>query len=722
MRSLILLLLAFSAAADPHLECATGPATNERVRELGDYSRVKAAQAKRAAAASIEDRSGVFVLQADEGTAPFRRPFDLEGKTLAFERRDAQTLAASVEPVAFDAQLGARMTITAENGAIPVDLGFDFPFYDRSVRRIWLSGFNAIYLNDPATTAIDQRGDLELATTREGIIAPFLTTTATQGSGLASVYFKTTAEAATITWSLSPKYTMQATLSRSGAIRFSYPSMTDVIAGSIVVASGSESWRDDRAELFAMADGTSDALRNVAPALGAMLDIRNVSVSRVNGLDLVEVRITTTAPLNIANVPANDLVYFTVTFDNQRVLRYYLDRRGGEATLYAVPVWGTKEGTPAARIEGTTLVLDVLQDYLAAFANPATVVVTSSIGAGVVDIAAGQTKLSLGVPSRGVHTDFSALTGSVDLRGPVVEAFTLPVLSVDEVWERVRAAYGLRDADIDGVAIYQNFFTDLILYAGAYSTGGNPGVKGIADFSSVGPNQPRIPALLHMNKVGYGVNRDARAASHVVMHELGHRWLYYLSIMEGGKRSSVLNPISAHPAQYVDTRAAFRVYLDDDSSVMGGGTFTDNGNGTFTSSEYAAYGYSWLDLYLMGLADKAEVTPWFYIADSNPRLGDAYYPPQQRTFRGTRHDVGVQQVLDAMGARSPAYPDTQRTFRVAFVLLADPDRPVAESELALVQQYRGLLEANFPVATGGRAEVTTSVAPVPPPPRRRVLR
>ncbi|HKO58859.1 MAG TPA: hypothetical protein VJ276_23530 [Thermoanaerobaculia bacterium] len=723
MRSLILLLLAFSAAADPHLECATSPATNERVGELGAYSRAKEAQAKRAAAASIDDRSGVFVLQADDVTAPFRRPFDLAGKTLAFERRDAQTLAASVEPLAVDTELGARINITTENGATAVDLGFDFPFYDRTVRRIWLSGFNAVYLADPATSAIDQRGDLELATTREGIIAPFLTTTSTQGSGFATVNFKTTADLATITWTRIGDYTIQATLSRSGAIRFSYPSMANVIGGSIVVTSGSESWRDDRTEIFSANDGTNDALRSVAPGLGPMLDIRNVSVSRVNGLDLIELRITTTAPLNIANVPSGDLVYFTVTFENQRVLRYYLDRRGGDAILYAVPVWGTKEGTPAARIEGNTLVLDVLQDYLAAFPSTATVAVTSSLNsAGTVDIAVGQARLTLGTPLRGVHTDFSSLTGSVDLRGPIVEAFTLPVLSVDAVWQRVRAAYGLRDDEIDGVAIYQNFFTDLILYAGAYSTGGNPGVKGIADFSSVGPNQPRIPALLHMNKVGYGVNRDARAASHVVMHELGHRWLYYLSIMEGGKRSSVLNPISAHPAQYVDTRAAFRVYLGDDSSVMGGGTFTDNGNGSFTSSEYASYGYSWLDLYLMGLADKAEVTPWFYIADSNPRLGDAYYPPQQRTFRGTRHDVGVQQVLDAMGTRSPAYPDTQRTFRVAFVLLADPDRPVSESELALVQQYRGLLEANFPVATGGRANVTTSVSPAPPPARRRVLR
>lgn len=723
MRSLLLVLLSFSAAAQPHLECATSPANNERVRELGAYSQTKTAQMKRAAATSVEDRGGVFVLQADDATAPFRRPFDLAGKTLAFERRDAQTLAASVQPLAFDANIGSRVGITTENGATAVDLDFDFPFYDKTVRHIWVSGFNAIYLADPAVSAIDQRGDLELATTREGVIAPFLTTMSTQGTGFAAVSVKQTADTATITWTRVNEYTMQATLSNSGAIRFSYPSMENVIGGSIVVTSGSEPWRDARTDVASATDGTADYLRNVSPALGPMLDLTGVTVSRVNGTDLVELRITTKAPLNIATVPNNDMVFITVTFDNQRVLRYYLDRRGGaNSILYAVPAWGTKEGTPAARMEGSTLVLDVLQDYLTAFPNPATIVVQSALNSsGTIDLV-NMGKVTLGTASREVRTDFSALTGSVELRGPVEEAFTLPVLSVDAVWSQLRAAYGLRNEDIDGVAIYQNFFTDLILYAGAYSTGGNPGVKGIADFSDVGPNVPREPALLHMNKVGYGVNRDTRAASHVIMHELGHRWLFYFSILENGTRSFVLNPISAHPAQYVDTRAAFPVYLDVDSSVMGGGTFTDNSDGSFTTTQYASYAYSWLDLYLMGLADKSEVTPWFYIASSNPRLGDAYYPPERRTFRGTRHDVGIQQVVDSMGTRSPAYPDTQRTFRVAFVLLADPDRPVAESELALVQQYRGLLETNFPIATGKRANVTTSIVAAPPPARRRAVR
>jgi len=74
-----------------------------------------------------------------------------------------------------------------------------------------------------------------------------------------------------------------------------------------------------------------------------------------------------------------------------------------------------------------------------------------------------------------------------------------------------------------------------------------------------------------------------------------------------------------------------------------------------------------------------------------------------------------------MGPRTPAYPDTQRTFRVAFVLLAPPERPAPEGEVALVEQYRSLLEANFPTATGGRASIAAVDASTQPP-RRRAMR
>jgi len=263
------------------------------------------------------------------------------------------------------------------------------------------------------------------------------------------------------------------------------------------------------------------------------------------------------------------------------------------------------------------------------------------------------------------------------------------------------------------VAIYQNFLTDLILYAGAYSTGGNSGATGVTDNDSVGPSRPLAPGLMHMNAIGYGWNRSPQTSSFILMHELGHHWLFFPYLIENGERRQSINPDGMHPAQFVDFRAAFNVYTDHDVSVMGGGAFHDNRDGSFTSNEFSSYGYSWLDLYLMGLASPDEVPPFFYIADSSPRLGNSYFPPGTKTVRGRRIDVFMFQFLDAMPPRLPAYPDTPRKFHTVFVLLADPRRAVTNAEMAAMADYRRVLERDFAKATGGRAAVTTAYEPTP---------
>src|SRR5207244_1167251 len=127
---------------------------------------------------------------------------------------------------------------------------------------------------------------------------------------------------------------------------------------------------------------------------------------------------------------------------------------------------------------------------------------------------------------------------------------------------------------------------------------------------------------------------------------------------ENGIRTNVLNPKTAHPAQYVDTRAAFSVYTQSDASVMGGATFTDNQNGTFSTPPAAfAWSYSWLDLYLMGLAAPEEVPPFFYLTNSSPILGLEYNPPANQNYSATRKDVTLTNVVNAMGARKPAFPN-----------------------------------------------------------------
>src|SRR5688572_21636135 len=78
-------------------------------------------------------------------------------------------------------------------------------------------------------------------------------------------------------------------------------------------------------------------------------------------------------------------------------------------------------------------------------------------------------------------------------RGPVLEAFTLPELNVYRVWEEFAEHFG--SPRIDALAVYQNFYTDIIFFAGAYSTVGNNGADGVGAGNRV---DPESPALLHM--------------------------------------------------------------------------------------------------------------------------------------------------------------------------------------------------------------------------------
>jgi hypothetical protein len=122
----------------------------------------------------------------------------------------------------------------------------------------------------------------------------------------------------------------------------------------------------------------------------------------------------------------------------------------------------------------------------------------------------------------------------------------------------------------------------------------------------------------------------------------------------------------------------------------------------------------------MGLAGPDEVDPVLWIENTVPPLGARYHPYGVRTVRGTKREVRIQDVIAAEGPRNPAYP-AQRRFTIAFVLLVDPSKPVAEKETAAVARARDTLIKDFKRATGGRGEVV-ALPFEPRSSRRRTVR
>lgn len=296
--------------------------------------------------------------------------------------------------------------------------------------------------------------------------------------------------------------------------------------------------------------------------------------------------------------------------------------------------------------------------------------------------------------------DVSELSAAPAAVRHVRQAFTFPALLPFSVQSLLASRFGFDDENLDALVVYQTFFTDITFYAGAYHTNGRPGAEG------VGRGGPKATSLLHMNQIELSWNlRDDGSRMSVLNHEFGHRWLYFVDGV-GSSRSG------AHPAQNSHLPAEHTWWTAADASCMGGTRWTENGDGTFTSpAERANFSYAPIELYLMGFAPPESVAPWWYVGDA-PALTAPYWPPNGGTYAGTRVDLTVDDVIAAEGPRSPAYPDTQRAFRAAFVLLTRPEDAATAADLANVRHKMALWASVWPQTVCLEATVDTELAEI----------
>lgn len=682
MRILLLLLLIPTAFAQPRVaSCGSGAAAIQRIEAIDILSRVRSLYERRLSGLQGRSRiiDGLVVVQADELNAPFGNAFPLHGSTVRFERSGDAAHTVTVAEGTIDSDFGGAVAADS-----PQSLPFPMPYFGGTISSVYVTAHNALTVDAPRLTSSLQMGELELATMDQAMIAPMLTTGTLQFGEHPDVFVKRTEDAFRVTWQRIGfwSYTVQATLHADGTIVFTYDAPQPPFASALVLTDGRRRTAD--VPLGRATDALGDAAGN---------DIVEASAERSGDTDQIRFRIELAE--NVVT-PAT----FTISA-GQPSLSYRILADGH--TFLTVPGWGIVRDHPAGRVTGRVVEIDLLQEHLGVPRLHDTLTVTTD-----TDTAALPVRIDK--PKAAVAQRLGSLKSATRVDGPVLEAFTLPVVSVPQVWRQIREQWRLEESDVDAVAIYQNFSSDILLYASAYASPGNAGVDGIIARSSVGSHLPRTPALMNMNSLEYAANGTERMATQSVMHELGHRWLYDFTIEENGASSRILNPVSAHPAQYVHTPAAFTVAGIENSSVMGGGWFRDNADGTFTTARTRAnFGFSWTDLYLMGFAAPEEVQPWFYLSGASPRLGPEYYPLANRTYRGTRVPVGIDQVVGSMGPRHPAYPDTQREIRVLFVLLVDPSREVTVEELVQLRTIRTNLERDFTMATGGRAVVRTEL-------------
>ena len=188
-------------------------------------------------------------------------------------------------------------------------------------------------------------------------------------------------------------------------------------------------------------------------------------------------------------------------------------------------------------------------------------------------------------------------------------------------------------------------------------------------------------------------------------HEIGHRWSAYAAARVNGQMISL--GAWPHWDPGLQARVAYPYSLPLEASTEGGGVWQDNLDGTFTQLRdgyfVPASGYSYLDLYLMGLIAAAEV-PDFFIVRPLVRIGtDADGRP---IFKGQRMRITIQDVIAAEGPRLPDVNHSQRHFNTGIVVIVEHGRtPSAE----LINRANGIRRQwidYWAITTGRRASMT----------------
>ena len=190
-----------------------------------------------------------------------------------------------------------------------------------------------------------------------------------------------------------------------------------------------------------------------------------------------------------------------------------------------------------------------------------------------------------------------------------------------------------------------------------------------------------------------------------IAHEMGHRWSAFVSAKVNGE-TIPLGP--THWARGLHAPVAFPYQRPIEASAMGGGVWQDNFDGTFTQLDDDYYvpatGWSYLELYLMGLAAPSEVPDFFILRNLVSAGRDANGRP---IFKADRTKITVQDVIAAEGQRLPDVEKAQKKFNTGMVVIVEHGKTPSKELLERTNGIKDEWVKYWTVTTGGRSLMTT---------------
>ena len=487
-----------------------------------------------------------------------------------------------------------------------------------------------------------------------------------------------------------------------------------------------EAFGDGIVGLFGLNVARNERIGSVAdpadPSLPAHLDLLDTAFYRISDPNFVLVEFTTRGP--IRPVPGRELIY-GLHLDTDRPWSDERDDRDHYWSVTLLPD-GTAEGghvVPAPR-EGDNRIgfLVPLSEFggVSASASPATAQQTSE-GAWI-GWADGAPPVVVDFPQAPAPIDLSVS----DSRPSTAhyEAFRYPMVKRGDrdrvVHLSCRVIEVLGD-EFDFMAFNSQFRVDQQAPGPAHGGHGgyylgNLGVEGIGheDDAPTTPCESRLK-----NTWGYPVWMKARTVVHEghddgaydpgltqFAHEIAHTWVVAASYLTNGERKSPTDG-RGHWALGVHTPAPFPWRGTEDSSIMGGAHWRENSDGTFTPTVgwwTAAGGFSWLDLYLMGLATPDEV-PDMFILHNLKQVGRERDGP----YTAEKETVTMEQVLAALGPRNPPPERSRKVFNTGFVYFLLPEQEPDPELLREHARYRDRALEHWRHVTGGRGQLTSEL-------------
>ncbi len=189
-------------------------------------------------------------------------------------------------------------------------------------------------------------------------------------------------------------------------------------------------------------------------------------------------------------------------------------------------------------------------------------------------------------------------------------------------------------------------------------------------------------------------------------HEMGHRWSAFVSAKVGNE-TIVLGP--THWARGLQAPVAFPYQRPVEASAMGGGVWQDNFDGTYTQLDDDYYvpatGWSYLDLYLMGLIAPSEVPDFFILRNLTAAGRDANGHP---IFKGDRTKVTIQDVIAVEGPRLPDVDHSQKKFNTGMVVVVEHGKTPSKELLEKTEGIRLRWMDYWETTTGHRSSMTTN--------------